>query len=83
MKYVVIALVALAAAAVATFVRYESFDPCDWMEQDLTRKSGLPPIIVKGQIRADFILRGIASPGPYECVKAWWRFRANGLPDGK
>ena len=53
MKYAVIAAVALVAAAVATFVRYQSFHPCDWMEQDLASHSGLPLILVKGQIRAD------------------------------
>lgn len=80
MKYAIIAVVAVIAAAVATFVRYESFDPCVWMEKDLTGESGLPQLIVKGQIRADFLLKGITDPGPYECVKAWWRFRADGLP---
>ena len=65
-------------ATVATYVRYGSFSPCDWMEQDLQKQSGLPTIVVKGQIRADFLLQGIVNPGPQECILSWWKWRAAG-----
>ncbi len=73
---IVIALLSIAAGA-ATYYRYASFHPCDWMEQDLAESSGLPRLVMRGKIRAEFMLRGIAEPGPTDCVLAWWDFRAN------
>lgn len=72
----------LVAALVATYARYESLSPCDWMAQDLAQRSDLPVLVVEGQIRANFLLEGIVDPGPYDCVLAWWKFRAEGLPGG-
>ena len=73
---IVITLLALAAGA-ATYYRYASFHPCDWMEQDLAESSGLPRLVMRGRIRGEFMLRGIADPSPSDCVLAWWDFRAN------
>ena len=36
----------LITAVVATYARYQSFDPCDWMMRDLTESSSLPDIVV-------------------------------------
>jgi len=82
MKYLPIAMALLAAAVVATIVRYGSLSPCDWMEQDLVQDTGLPPFAVRARIQAGFLIKGITDPGPYDCVIAWWRFRADGLPEG-
>jgi len=83
MKTVGVGLMAVAlAAAVATWSRYESFDPCVWMEQDLAKQSSLPRPVIGARIQAEFLLRGIGNPGPYQCLQAWWKFRADNLPKG-
>ncbi len=43
MKFVLIVIGLAVAATIATYARYGSLDPCDWMEQDLARQTGLPP----------------------------------------
>lgn len=76
MKVLLIVVGLLAAAGAATYARYESLDPCTWLVQDAARQSGLPPLAEEARIRAGFLVRGIAEPGPYECVEAWWRLRS-------
>ncbi len=80
MKFVLIVIGLAVAATIATYARYQSLNPCDWMEQDLTRQTGLPPMVVRVRIRAAFLIDGITDPGPYDCIMAWWEFRAEGLP---
>ncbi len=70
----------LAAAAVATYARYESLDPCDWMEHDLVAQSGLPAVAVEVRIRAAFLLDGITEPDAGDCLVKWWQWRREGLP---
>jgi hypothetical protein len=77
----VLCAVAAIAAAIATWSRYESFDPCVWMEQDAARESRLPRAVVRAKIRGEFLLRGIGNPDSYQCLQAWWKFRADNLPD--
>ncbi len=77
MKYALIAIALFGAASAATYVRYESLDPCDWMVHDLARKSNLPRFIIEAKVRADFMLEGITDPSPYECLSAWWKLRAD------
>jgi hypothetical protein len=72
---------ALIAATIATWSRYESFDPCVWMEQDAAKDSGLPRAVVHARIQARFLLHGIRTPDGYQCLTAWWTFRANNPPD--
>ena len=72
--------VLVSAAAIATYGRYESFDPCVWMEQDLATRSGLPRLVVRGRIHAGFLMEGIGDPGATQCLQAWWKFRAEGMP---
>lgn len=69
-------------ASIATYVRYESFDPCIWMEQDLASQSGLPRLVVDAQIQSQFLIKGIVDPDIGQCVVAWWNFRLDGLPAG-
>lgn len=75
-----ILIVLIIAGAIATYVRYGSFDPCDWMEQDLAAGSALPLIVVQGRIKAEFLLQGITDPAPQQCIQAWWKFRRDGAP---
>ncbi len=83
MRNLLIVFILLAgAASAATYMRYESFHPCDWMEQDLAESSGLPRLAMRAQIRAEFVLQGIADPGPADCVLAWWDYRANRQAEG-
>ena len=74
--------VAIVAAAIATWTRYESFDPCVWMEHDAAKESSLPRAVVRAKIEAGFLLRGVRKPDPYQCLQAWWKFRADNLPNG-
>lgn len=73
--------IALGAAVAATYARYGSFDPCEWMEQDLAARSGLPRLAVRARIRAQFLLEGVAAPDAGQCILAWWEFRAEGVPE--
>jgi hypothetical protein len=71
-----IVLVLLAGAAItATWVRYDSFDPCVWMEKDMVADSSLPALIVTARIKAAFLLDGITEPTPKQCLYAWWQHR--------
>ncbi len=78
MKYLLFSVGLAVAASVATYVRYESFDPCIWLVRDAASKSGLPVLAEEARIRATFLVRGIAEPGSYDCLEAWWRLRSDG-----
>jgi len=80
MKYITVLVVLVVAAGAATFVRYESFSPCDWLEHDMVQQSGLPLIAVQAQIRASFLLDGVTEPSAGQCLDKWWQFRRDGLP---
>jgi hypothetical protein len=71
-----VVLLALAATT-ATYFRYHSFDPCNWMAQDMAHHTGLPVVVMEGKVKASFLVRGITEPGPRECVLAWWGERAD------
>ena len=83
MRYLGIVVVLGLAAVIATFVRYESLDPCEWLEQDMTRALGMPPIVAQARIRAEFLFRGIVEPTSRECLDDWWRLKAEGLPEAE
>jgi hypothetical protein len=78
--FLIAALAAALAAAAATWARYESFSPCDWMEHDLAASTGLPRLVVTARVRAQFLIEGVTDPDMTRCILAWWRFRADGLP---
>ena len=78
MKYLGIMVVLGVAAVIATFARYESIDPCEWLEQDMTRALGMPSVVAQARIRAGFMLRGIVEPTSRECLEDWWRLKAEG-----
>ena len=79
-RFLVIVAGLVAAAAIATYARYQSLDPCDWMEQDLAAQTELPDVAVGLQISAAFLLEGITDPGPGDCLVKWWDWRREGLP---
>ena len=81
MRVLAIAVVLVLAATVATYVRYQSLSPCDWMEQDMADESDLPRVVIQARIAASFLLDGITDPTPVECLNAWWRYRVDGLPE--
>jgi hypothetical protein len=74
----VVVLLLLVAAAVATYARYQSFSPCDWMEHDLVARTGQPLLVAQASIRASFLMQGIVDPSPQQCLVEWWRQRRNG-----
>jgi len=78
----VVVLLLLVAAAIATYARYQSFSPCDWMEQDLVERSGQPRLVAQASIRAIFLMRGIVDPSLDQCLVEWWRLRRNGFETG-
>ncbi|MEL0107797.1 MAG: hypothetical protein VW802_12730 [Rhodospirillaceae bacterium] len=62
----------------ATYYRYESFSPCIWMEKDLSKQTGLPTIVVQGQVKAKFLLDGVVNPTRTQCLRMWWKLKADG-----
>ena len=80
MKYLVVVLGLIAIAAAATFIRYESFSPCDWIETDMIEASDQPVIVVQSRVQAHFLLNGIVSPTFGDCLLSWWEFRLDGIP---
>lgn len=68
----------LLAAGVATWLRYGTFDPCDWAEIDLAQATGWPRLAARADIRGRMLLDGIAEPDTRTCLLAWWDVRANG-----
>ena len=81
-SFLIFSTLIVLAAAIATYARYGSFDPCQWMEQELAQESGLPRLVVRARIHGEFLLQGIADPYAGECITAWWDYRADGLPKG-
>jgi len=81
MKYLVLSVGLLVAAGVATYARYESLNPCVWIEQDMVRQTGLPLLVVQAQVRAKFLLDGVTEPDPATCLPAWWEFKVEGLEE--
>lgn len=78
MKLLVLVLGLAGAAAVATLVRYGSLEPCDWLDQDTAKETGLPRVVAQARVRAAFLLDGITDPTSGECLTAWWDLKANG-----
>lgn len=77
-KFLYVAVALLFAAAAATFARYESFDPCSWLEHDLAEQTGLPRMVTKAQIQTEFFVEGVTNPSAKQCLFAWWDVRAEG-----
>ena len=75
MKILIVLVLLVAAAVSATWVRYASFDPCVWTEQDMVSDSSLPALIVTARIRAALRLDGGTEPTPKQCLYAWWQNR--------
>ena len=75
MKILIVLVLLVAAAVSATWVRYASFDPCVWTEQDMVADSSLPALIVTARIRAGLLLDGVTEPTPKQCLYAWWQHR--------
>ncbi|MGH6945902.1 MAG: hypothetical protein ACREDZ_01125 [Kiloniellales bacterium] len=73
-----VCVILLLAAGAATWLRYGSFDPCDWAEIDLAEETGWPRIAARADIRGRMLLDGIAEPGVHACLMSWWDIRANG-----
>ncbi len=79
MKILVLVLALLGAAGIATLARYGSLDPCVWLDRDAAGASGLPRLVARAQVRAKFLLDGITSPTPGECLTEWWGLKASGV----
>ncbi|MDJ0943522.1 MAG: hypothetical protein QNJ30_08660 [Kiloniellales bacterium] len=78
-KASVLVAVLAGAAMAATYWRYQSLDPCDWMTHDLVMASDLPELVVTAKIRAEFLLEGVTDPDPGQCLFKWWALRRDGL----
>ena len=78
MKFLIVLVVLVAGAVGATWMRYERFDPCVWMHQDMVAESSLPALIVTARIKAAFLLDGVTEPTPKQCLYAWWKHRFEG-----
>jgi hypothetical protein len=82
-SFVVILGFLILSASTATWSRFHSFDPCIWMEKEMSEQSGMPFLAAEAKVQTDFIHRGIASPTATQCVGAWWRFRMEGAMSQK
>ena len=80
MKILLAVVVLIGAAAVATYVQYRSFDPCDWLIHDMATDSDLPHVVTEARMRADFLVDGITDPNAEDCIVKWWKFRQDGTP---
>jgi len=79
---VFILVFALSAVGVAaTFARYGSLHPCDWLRQDMTAASILPESLVRGQIRLRSFLEGTIEPDALDCLEWWWSFRSKEIEE--
>ena len=79
MRILLLILALVAAAVVATFVRYQSLHPCDWLESDMIAASEMPDIWVIARLRARFLVEGITEPAALDCLEGWWSFRIEEL----
>ena len=79
MKYIVLLVGLSLAASIATYVRYQSLHPCDWLEKDMIAASDMPEIWVVARLRARFLMEGITDPSALECLEGWWSFRIEEL----
>jgi len=71
-----LALIAV-VLVVATLIRYQSLDPCDWLARDMADKEGLTVAMAEAKVRAGFLLGGIVQPDVDDCLLEWWAFRGN------
>lgn len=79
MRFLLLVLGLMVAAVVATFFRYQSLHPCDWLEKDMIAASDMPEIWVVARLRARFLMEGITDPSARECLEGWWSFRIEEL----
>ncbi len=79
MKYLAVAFMIVLMAVGATYYRYQSLSPCDWIERDLILQTGLPELVIQAKIKAEFLLQGIAEPSPSQCLVEWWRVRRESI----
>ena len=77
-----VTVIAFFAATAATYVRYESFDACEWIALDMADRTSLPLAVWRGRVRGEFLLRGITDPDMADCVLAWWEERADEAKNG-
>jgi len=75
MRVFVLVFALSAAGVAATFARYGSLHPCDWLLHDMVDASDMPEIWVETRIRARFFLDGVSEPGVVDCLDGWWTFR--------
>ena len=71
------------AVVVATLIRYQSLDPCDWLASDMANKEGLTVAMAEAKVRAGFLLDGIVQPDVEDCLLEWWSFRGNSAAGAK
>lgn len=78
-RFLMILILCAAGAIAATYWRYDSLHPCDWLQQDMVRASGQPEFWVSIRIQARFLLEGITEPTAEQCLDGWWNFRLEEL----
>ena len=71
------------AVIVATLVRYQSLDPCDWLARDIADNLSLTPAMAEAKVRAGFLLEGTVQPSLDDCLLEWWSFRGNSVGGGE
>lgn len=74
-RFLMISILCVVAAIGATFWRYQSLHPCDWLQKDMVEASGQPDFWVEIRIKARFLLDGITEPSLENCLNGWWTYR--------
>ena len=82
MRGLILVLILLIAATVATYAGYGSLSPCRWLVVDTAEHTGLPETLAAARARAEMALHGDFDPTTTNCLRAWWRVRFVGAQDG-
>ena len=81
LKLFVIVLIIILIAIGATWVRYQSLNPCVWLHRDISQRYNLPALMITAQVNAVFLLHGITTPTTGQCLYAWWKHRFENAKD--
>lgn len=81
LRGLVIVAVLMVMAVTATQARYGSLDPCEWTIRDMATKTDQPEVLIRARVRGLFMIEGVVNPDYFDCLRGWWAFRLDELPE--
>ena len=75
MRVFVLVFALSAAGIAATFARYGSLHPCDWLLHDMVDASDMPEPLVEPSVQLRLLFDGLIQPTALDCLDRWWSFR--------